>query len=99
MAIEIRIMTGARMGQVLHLDKPHLVVGRQKDADVRFDAQKDIDVSGRHAEIRLDKGNYTLYDLKSTNGTFVNGERIEQASLKEGDRLGVGRVEFVVTRG
>ena len=104
MAIEIRIMTGARMGQVLHLDKPHLVIGRQKDADVRFDAQKDIDVSGRHAEIRLDKGNYTLYDLKSTNGTFVNGERIAGSrELKSGDRVQFGKdgpdVEVRIHRG
>jgi pSer/pThr/pTyr-binding forkhead associated (FHA) protein len=38
-------------------------------------------------------------DLESTNGTFVNGQRVTEASLKEGDTLGVGRVELVVTRG
>jgi pSer/pThr/pTyr-binding forkhead associated (FHA) protein len=37
-------------------------------------------------------------DMESTNGTFVNGARVTRASLKEGDRLGVGRVELVVTR-
>jgi ABC transport system ATP-binding/permease protein len=39
-----------------------------------------------------------VVDLESTNGTFVNGERIGTASLKPGDRLGVGRVELVVLR-
>jgi pSer/pThr/pTyr-binding forkhead associated (FHA) protein len=37
-------------------------------------------------------------DLGSTNGTFVNGERVTRSSLKEGDKLGVGRVELVVSR-
>jgi pSer/pThr/pTyr-binding forkhead associated (FHA) protein len=39
-----------------------------------------------------------MVDLKSTNGTFVNGERVDRASLKDGDRLGVGRVDLIVTR-
>jgi pSer/pThr/pTyr-binding forkhead associated (FHA) protein len=37
-------------------------------------------------------------DLDSTNGTFVNGARVTEAALNDGDRLGVGRVEFVVSR-
>jgi S1-C subfamily serine protease len=91
MALEIRIMTGARAGQVMHLDKPVVVIGRLKDADLRFDPQKDVDVSGRHAEIRLDKGKYTLHDLKSTNGTLVNGAKIaEPVELKSGDRVQFG---------
>ena len=104
MAIEIRVMTGARAGAVLHLDKPVLVLGRQKDADVRFDAQKDIDVSGRHAEIRLQDGRYAITDLGSTNGTLVNGERISgPRQLANGDRVQLGgkgpEVEVRVHRG
>jgi pSer/pThr/pTyr-binding forkhead associated (FHA) protein len=37
-------------------------------------------------------------DLDSTNGTFVNGKRVDEATLREGDRLGVGRVELVISR-
>jgi pSer/pThr/pTyr-binding forkhead associated (FHA) protein len=81
MALEIRIMTGARAGQVVHLDTPLVTVGRQAGMDVRFDAQKDLDVSGRHAEIRLADGAYTLQDLGSTNGTFVNGEQLQGARV------------------
>ena len=91
MALEIRIMTGARAGQVVHLDKPVVVVGRQKDADLRFDPQKDVDVSGKHAEIRGLKDRYTVQDLGSTNGTFVNGEKIAgPRELKNGDRIQFG---------
>jgi len=43
---------------------------------VRFDAEKDIDASTRHAAIILDGGRYILRDLGSTNGTFVSGERV-----------------------
>ena len=39
-----------------------------------------------------------MRDLESTNGTFVNGQRIERARLKSGDRLGVGRIELVALR-
>jgi len=91
MALEIRIMTGARAGQVVHLDKPVVIAGRQKDADIRFDPQKDVDVSGRHAEIRHEKGKYTLLDLRSTNGTFVNGAKVTApVELKNGDRVQFG---------
>ena len=48
------------------------------------------------ASLAADGRQVLLIDLGSTNGTFVNGERVERAALKEGDRLGVGRVELVV---
>jgi S1-C subfamily serine protease len=104
MALEIRIMTGARAGQVVHLDTPLVTVGRQAGMDVRFDAQKDLDVSGRHAEIRLADGAYTLQDLGSTNGTFVNGEQLQGARvLRSGDRVQFGAkgpdVEIRIHRG
>ncbi len=104
MSIEIRIQTGARAGQVLHFDKPVLVIGRSEGTDVRFDAHKDLDVSGKHAEIRFADGTYTLVDTGSTNGTFVNGERVEGSrALKAGDRVQFGgngpEVEVHVRRG
>jgi pSer/pThr/pTyr-binding forkhead associated (FHA) protein len=43
-------------------------------------------------------GTLEVRDLESTNGTFVNGERIEKARLTSGDRLGVGRIELVALR-
>jgi len=105
MSLEIRIMTGARAGQVEHFDKPVVVVGRNKDCDLRFDVQKDLDVSGRHAEIWFADGTYTLHDPGSTNGTFVNGERIgkEPREVKSGDRIQFGGngpdVELRIHRG
>jgi pSer/pThr/pTyr-binding forkhead associated (FHA) protein len=43
-------------------------------------------------------GTLEVRDLESTNGTFVNGKRIERTRLKSGDRLGVGRIELVALR-
>ena len=49
------------------------------------------DISRRHAEVRYEDAGYVLYDLKSTNGTFLNGELVEGSRrLSPGDRIGVG---------
>jgi pSer/pThr/pTyr-binding forkhead associated (FHA) protein/V8-like Glu-specific endopeptidase len=76
MLLEVKILSGARAGQKKSLEKPVISVGRNADVDIRFDAQKDLDVSGRHAEFRQKGGGYELFDLNSTNGTYVNGERV-----------------------
>lgn len=71
-------------------------VGRATGADFIVDAAL---VSRVHCRLtaRAD-GQLEVRDLESTNGTFVNGQRIETACLTEGDRLQVGRVELVVSR-
>ncbi|HEX7939991.1 MAG TPA: FHA domain-containing protein [Gemmatimonadaceae bacterium] len=81
MLLELKILTGARAGQKKNLEKPVISVGRNPDVDVRFDAQKDLDVSGRHAEFRQKGAGYELIDLNSTNGTYVNGERITGSTM------------------
>ena len=70
-------------------------VGRATRADFVLDAAL---VSRLHC--RLEAGDDTLevVDLSSTNGTFVNGKRIERARLASGDTLRVGRVELTVAR-
>lgn len=97
-------MTGARAGEVVHFDKPLITVGRHSGMDLRFDAKKDLDVSGRHAELRLSEGRYWLHDSGSTNGTLVNGEKVQGSrELKAGDRIAFGpkgpEVEVRVHRG
>jgi S1-C subfamily serine protease len=91
MAIEIRVLSGALAGQVRRFEQPVIVVGRQAGLDLRFDPQQDLDVSGRHAEIRAEGAGYVLHDTNSTNGTFVNGERVTGVvTLREGDKLRFG---------
>lgn len=91
MALELRILGGARAGQREVFEKSVIAIGRHPRSDLRLDPEKDLDVSTRHAEIRLLDGSYTLYDNGSTNGTFVNGERVLPARvLRDGDRIAFG---------
>ena len=55
-------------------------------------------VSKRHAELRLEHGVLRVIDLGSRNGTFVNGEPVEQSELREGDILCFADLEFRVGR-
>lgn len=64
-----------------------VVIGRSSDLDMVL--VEDM-VSRKHAKISLSQGKVTLEDLGSTNGTFVNGEKIKQARLKQGDRILIG---------
>jgi pSer/pThr/pTyr-binding forkhead associated (FHA) protein len=68
-------------------------VGRAPRADFIVDAAL---VSRLHCRLAAGAAELEVVDLESTNGTFVNGERATRATLKTGDRLGVGRVELVV---
>lgn len=68
------------------------VVGRMPECDV---AIMDPNVSRRHAEIRPHGDGFVLVDLRSTNGTTVNGAPIVEHELRDGDRLGFGGIELV----
>ena len=71
-------------------------IGRATGADFIVDAAL---VSRVHCRVSvLTGGELEVRDLESTNGTFVNGTRIEIARLQSGDRLQVGRVELVALR-
>lgn len=75
--------------------RPALTFGRSPEADVCI---PDTKVSRIHAEIKPWDGDYVIKDLKSRNGTFVNGIRVEVAMLKSGDVIRVGPTEFQVGR-
>jgi pSer/pThr/pTyr-binding forkhead associated (FHA) protein len=70
----------------LKADK-QIVIGRSSELDMVL--VEDM-VSRKHAKIMISAGNITIEDLGSTNGTFVNGEKVKQARLKEGDRILIG---------
>jgi pSer/pThr/pTyr-binding forkhead associated (FHA) protein len=70
-------------------------MGRSPGAEFIVDAAM---VSRLHCRLTAGATELQVNDLESTNGTFVNGQRVTQASLKTGDKLGVGRVEWVITR-
>jgi pSer/pThr/pTyr-binding forkhead associated (FHA) protein len=71
-------------------------IGRATGADFIVDAAL---VSRVHCRVSaLAGGELEIHDLESTNGTYVNGQRIETARLAPGDKLQVGRVELVAMR-
>ena len=55
-------------------------------------------VSGHHACVFREGDHFVVEDLASTNGTFVNGKRVQSAQLASGDRIQIGRVELIATR-
>ena len=71
-------------------------IGRAVGADFIVNAAL---VSRVHCRVTaLASGELEVKDLESTNGTFVNGQRVEQARLAPGDRIQVGRLELVAIR-
>jgi len=63
------------------------VIGRSRSCNLRLPSS---DASRRHAEILAGRDGFVLRDLRSTNGTFVNGERVEERTLRPGDRIQIG---------
>lgn len=83
-------------GQRHQLTKPVTVLGRALDADVVLD---DPGISRRHAEVHLIDGRARVIDLGSTNGTFVDGERVHAQDLTDGSTITVGRTRITFHSG
>jgi predicted component of type VI protein secretion system len=87
----IRFKNGQR--REIPLPAPTTVIGRRPDCNLQIPAK---DVSRLHCQIAIEGSAVTLKDLGSTNGTYVNGERVEEAVLRPGDKVRVGPVVFTV---
>ncbi|RMG49372.1 MAG: FHA domain-containing protein [Acidobacteria bacterium] len=83
-------LSGGQAGRREILDHDPIRLGRAPDNDVIFTAQ-DLRASAHHAEIRLDGDQFVIHDLQSTNGTYLNGVRIQRASLHPGCVIQFGR--------
>ena len=69
------------------------VVGRKEDCDIRIPLKE---VSRQHAEIKITRHGVHVRDLGSSNGTYVNNERVKERDLVPGDRLVIGPVVFTL---
>lgn len=97
--IRVGVQTGVSYREVRTRSRV-VLVGRGAGYDMapQVDLDHDESVSRRHAEIRKTQAGYVIVDLRSTNGTWVNGERIEPGkpmALKDGDRVTVGRLSVL----
>jgi pSer/pThr/pTyr-binding forkhead associated (FHA) protein len=81
------------IGRTFYLDKPVVSIGRLMANDICLE---DPFVSRHHCVIRNEDGHYVIEDLNSTNGTYVNGERINAYSLAEDDLIRIGASRFEV---
>lgn len=97
MKAQFRMISGSRAGQTDILGQSQITIGRHPQAVLRFDPDQDLDVSSQHAVVTLVRDTWVLRDLGSTNGTFVNGKRLERARVaKAGDVIKVGSTELQV---
>jgi pSer/pThr/pTyr-binding forkhead associated (FHA) protein len=85
---------GKQKGTIIPIRKSPFVMGRDDDCHLRT---ANSFVSHRHCELQTDGEKITIRDCNSTNGTFINSEKIDsEVELREGDRLKIGSLTFVV---
>ena len=82
------VLSGTRLGHRLVLGDTAIDIGRGSGAALILDADS---VSRKHARIERFGGGHKIVDQGSTNGTYVNGTRIKEQILKDGDRIGIGK--------
>ena len=80
-------------GVAVELTRPDMLMGRHSEADIRLPLP---DVSRRHCRLVWADGCWQVFDLNSLNGVFVNGERVQQATLRHRDFLKLGGFTFQV---
>jgi diguanylate cyclase (GGDEF)-like protein len=87
------VLSGGSIGKMFKVEGNMMVIGRDREADIPL---HDEGVSRQHAKLVRDpEGEVKLVDLKSTNGTFVELERIDHKTLTDGDRIQIGSVTIL----
>jgi RsiW-degrading membrane proteinase PrsW (M82 family) len=90
MKLRLIVNSGSLAGQEYESEQGWMLLGRGEDCALRFDYRADYMVSGRHAIISVQPDGVFITDQRSTNGTYLNKTRIEQAQLKSGDLIELG---------
>lgn len=95
MQLHLRVANGAQEGKLIAVKHAKFLIGRSDDCHLR---PKSESISRRHCAIVHKEGKVLLIDLKSRNGTEVNGKKLDPARakiLKDGDHIKIGKLEFV----
>lgn len=93
----LAVILGASAGKIFPINRPRIVLGRGAGTDVQL---QDSEISRRHAMIEIQEDEAVLVDLESTNGTFVNGAKIERSPLENQGEFTIGNTTlmFIVTQ-
>jgi len=86
------VIKGPNIGDKFFIDKEESFIGRSPESDVLLD---DITVSRKHVIIQKDDKNCRIIDTGSLNGSYLNGNIVEEAVLQDGDRLQIGKYIFL----
>ena len=90
------VKRGPGAGSGFRLDPPPRSAGRHPDSGIFLD---DVTVSRRHAEFRSEGGEFQVVDVGSLNGTYVNREPVDSATLANGDEVQIGKFRLVFLTG
>ena len=86
------VRRGPNAGSRFLLDSDVTTAGRHPESEIFLD---DVTVSRRHAEFRRGTDGYTVADVGSLNGTYVNRDRIDEVTLQGGDEVQIGKYRLV----
>jgi len=94
MQLRLKVIGGKNDGHEIEIKGPEFFIGRGEGVHLRPRSEL---VSRKHCSLYVNEGRAYVRDLDSSNGTFLNGERIQgEVQLKVGDRLRVGRLQFEI---
>ena len=82
-------------GLVISVNRPLVLIGRHPSCDISLNSDW---VSRRHCVLTEDAGEIVVRDLGSTNGTWINGRRVQRGRLKPGDERSLGHLRFCLER-
>ncbi len=83
------VVEGDYLGEIFPLEQASIVIGRADESDIVF---AESGISRCHAMLQKEEQGYSIADMRSTNGTEVNGEIVEKATLVDGDKITIGDV-------
>ncbi|MCJ7727558.1 MAG: FHA domain-containing protein [Candidatus Hydromicrobium sp.] len=86
------IIKGPNIGDKFLINKSKFTIGRNPESDIFLD---DVTVSRKHAVLKKVGKDFRIKDSGSLNGSYINGEIVENATLKDGDRIQIGKYIFL----
>ena len=90
------VKRGPNAGSRFLLDRDVTTAGRHPESDIFLD---DVTVSRRHAEFRRQDGAFSVHDVGSLNGTYLNRDRVDRGRLSSGDEVQIGKFRLVFLSG